>query len=572
MPTIKQLPAATAVGGNDLIPVSQNGLTRGTTVSTLLSNTQPLLSLVQGTLLGRVSSGFGTPEAVSVGTGLIQQTGTLVANGADHIGFTLATSLLSDDEIILNSSSSPKRLPATKLRTLFSGGSGVQIDDYGVISVTATSGGGGTPGAKGDPGAQGPAGQGFTFRGPWQANVAYSAYDVVTNSGQTYVTVVALPAASTFAASSWTLLAAQGAVGPAGATGAAGATGPAGPSLAATVGSLGGVKPGTGLSVAADGTLSISNVALPSIAQGGATVGQLLGWSGTGWAPTTPASGVTYTGLAPVSVASGVISLGQSNATIGQVLTWSGSAWVPQAPALTGAAVGTAVPLGDGAASAGTAGAASREDHRHPTDVTRAPLASPVFTTSITLPTWTTTTRPASPNPGMEGYATDTARRETYTPSGWVQYVRTGDLPAANGQLLGGSATAGVATPITVGSGLSLVSGTLSAAAQPTLSGVSIDGNAIVASSASPYQMTATDRVIDVNKTNGSQTKILLPQNPTLWVEYNVIDGKGDASTNNITLSLAQGGTINGQPSFVLNANNDSITLRAVSAMIWRVV
>lgn len=40
MPTIKQLPAATAVGGNDLIPVSQNGLTRGTTVSTLLSNTQ----------------------------------------------------------------------------------------------------------------------------------------------------------------------------------------------------------------------------------------------------------------------------------------------------------------------------------------------------------------------------------------------------------------------------------------------------------------------------------------------------------------------------------------------------
>ena len=326
MPTIKQLPAATAVGANDLLPVSQNGLTRSTTVSTLLSNTQPLLSLAQGTLLGRASAGLGGPEALNVGTGLIQQTGTISANGADHVGFALASSLLSDDEVVLNSSASPKRLPATKLRSLFSAGSGVQIDDSGVISVMFSSGSGsGAAGQKGDTGPQGPSGQGFTFKGAWQATVAYSAYDVVTNGGQTYVAAAAVPAATTFQASSWALVAAQGGAGAAGAAGAAGptgATGAAGPIVAASSASLGAVKPGTGLTVATDGTLSISNVSLFSIAQGSASIGQLLGWSGTNWAPTTPASGVSYTGASPVSVASGVISLGQSNASVGQVLTW----------------------------------------------------------------------------------------------------------------------------------------------------------------------------------------------------------------------------------------------------------
>ena len=570
MPTIKQLPVATAVSGTDLLPLSQNGLTRGTTVSTLLSNTQPLLSLAQGTLLGRVSAGLGGPEAISIGTGLVEQTGTLTANGTDHVGFTLATALSPGDEVVLNSSASPKRLPATNLRSLFTAGSGVQIDGNGVISATSTSssGGSGGVGPKGDTGAQGPAGQGFTFRGAWQANVSYSSYDVVTIAGQTYVAAVAIPATPTFAASSWALVAAQGSVG------ATGPTGPVGPTVAATASSSGAVKPGMGLSVAADGTLSITNVSLSSIAQGSATIGQLLGWSGTGWAPTTPAPGVSYTGAAPVSVSAGVISLGQNNATTGQVLTWSGSAWVPQTSAAAGVVVGTATPLSDGTASAGSAPAASHEDHRHPTDATRAPVASPVFAGSITLPSWTATTRPASPTPGMEGYATDTARRETYTPAGWVQYVRVGDLAAASGQLLGGSSAAGVAAAISVGSGLSLVSGTLSAtatAANSSISGVSIDGSAIVASAASPYQMAATDRVIDVNKANGAPTKIMLPQNPVLWLDYTVIDGKGDASTNNVTLSLAQGGTINGQSIFVMNANNDAITLRAVSATTWRI-
>ena len=110
----------------------------------------------------------------------------------------------------------------------------------------------------------------------------------------------------------------------------------------------------------------------------------MLTWGGTAWAPATPASSVSYTGASPISVASGVISLTQNNASAGQVLTWSGSAWVPQAPPATGAVVGTAVPLSNGVAAAGTAPAASHEDHRHPIDTTRAPVASPVFTGSLT--------------------------------------------------------------------------------------------------------------------------------------------------------------------------------------------
>ena len=362
---------------------------------------------------------------------------------------------------------------------------------------------------------------------------------------------------------------ATGAVGPVGPTGPTGPTGPAGPTVAATSSAIGAVKPGGGLAVATDGTLTITSVSLGALAQGTANAGQLLGWSGTAWTPTTPASGTAYTGLAPITVTSGAISIGQNGATTGQVLTWTGSSWTPQQPVASGAPLGTATPLAPGVASAGTSGNASREDHRHPTDTTRAPLAGPVFTGSITLPSWTTTTRPAQPTLGMEGFATDIGRRETYTAVGWAQYVRLSDLPAANGQLLGGTSAAGAATPVSIGPGLLLASGTLSASS--AISGVSINGSSIVASTSSPYQMAVVDRVVDVNKTTGAATKVLLPTNPSLWVDYTIIDGKGDAVTNNITITGASGTMINGQPSFLMNANNDAITLRAVSATVWRV-
>ena len=50
-----------------------------------------------------------------------------------------------------------------------------------------------------------------------------------------------------------------------------------------------------------------------------------------------------------------------------------------------GAAAGTATPLMDGTAAVGTSTAYARQDHRHPTDTTRAPLASPTFSGKVTL-------------------------------------------------------------------------------------------------------------------------------------------------------------------------------------------
>lgn len=52
-----------------------------------------------------------------------------------------------------------------------------------------------------------------------------------------------------------------------------------------------------------------------------------------------------------------------------------------------GAAASTSTPLMDGTAAVGTELAFARGDHRHPTDTSRAPLASPDFTGTPTAPT-----------------------------------------------------------------------------------------------------------------------------------------------------------------------------------------
>lgn len=52
-----------------------------------------------------------------------------------------------------------------------------------------------------------------------------------------------------------------------------------------------------------------------------------------------------------------------------------------------GAAASTTVPLMDGTAAVGTELAFARGDHRHPTDTSRAPIASPDFTGTPTAPT-----------------------------------------------------------------------------------------------------------------------------------------------------------------------------------------
>lgn len=141
MPTITQLPAATAVQPSDEVVVSQNGNTVTATVGTLLASTQPAIMAAQGTLLGRISLGLGGPEAINPGIGLAISGGALTATGADHASYPAAASLQDTDQAVLNSAGAPKLLSLASLRGLFSAGANIGISSAGVISATAGSGG-----------------------------------------------------------------------------------------------------------------------------------------------------------------------------------------------------------------------------------------------------------------------------------------------------------------------------------------------------------------------------------------------------------------------------------------------
>ena len=135
MPTIPQLPPATMSGPGDEFPVSQSGVTRSVTVAELLSGTQPAIELPSASLLGRVSLGPGGPEPVQVAVGLALANGAIAANGGDHAGFMAETALNLSDDIIVNSSGTPARLPMPMVRGLFQAGANIAITNSGTISA-----------------------------------------------------------------------------------------------------------------------------------------------------------------------------------------------------------------------------------------------------------------------------------------------------------------------------------------------------------------------------------------------------------------------------------------------------
>lgn len=79
MPSIADLAAASGVSDTDELPISQDGTTRRATRLQVLAGVQPRIALAQGELLGRLSSGSGAPEAVSVGANLTLTGGSLSA-------------------------------------------------------------------------------------------------------------------------------------------------------------------------------------------------------------------------------------------------------------------------------------------------------------------------------------------------------------------------------------------------------------------------------------------------------------------------------------------------------------
>src|ERR1700761_1137106 len=80
MPTIDQLAPATSASDSDEFMVSQGGVTRKITRAQVLNGVQPLLAVTAGALLGRSSTGVGSPEVITIGQNLLLQQGTLEAS------------------------------------------------------------------------------------------------------------------------------------------------------------------------------------------------------------------------------------------------------------------------------------------------------------------------------------------------------------------------------------------------------------------------------------------------------------------------------------------------------------
>ncbi|GAB0115306.1 hypothetical protein [Acidisoma sp. C75] len=82
MPTIASLPPATAVSPTDFLAIDQGTGTNSVSVAILQQGLQPAILTPTGSLLGRVSTGTGSPETVSVGAGLVMSAGTLAVGGS----------------------------------------------------------------------------------------------------------------------------------------------------------------------------------------------------------------------------------------------------------------------------------------------------------------------------------------------------------------------------------------------------------------------------------------------------------------------------------------------------------
>ena len=160
MTTIPQLPLVTEVGAGDLLPLSQDGTLYAATVGQLVTGLQAEIILPTGDMLGRVSTGAGAPEPVSIGAGLDLAGGSLSATGADHAKFPLQATLSLTDQVIMNAAGTPALLDVVALRGLFTAGTGITIDSNGTLAVTVSSVAGpqGSQGAVGPAGLQGPAG------------------------------------------------------------------------------------------------------------------------------------------------------------------------------------------------------------------------------------------------------------------------------------------------------------------------------------------------------------------------------------------------------------------------------
>lgn len=81
-----------------------------------------------------------------------------------------------------------------------------------------------------------------------------------------------------------------------------------------------------------------------------------------------------------------------------------------------------------------------------------------------------------------------------------------------------------------------------------------------VVTAAGAVTVAVTDQVVVVNKTTGAATTVNLPAAPRTGQQFKIKDGKGDAATNNITITPAAG-NIDGAATKVISTNYGAATV-----------
>jgi hypothetical protein len=232
---------------------------------------------------------------------------------------------------------------------------------------------------------------------------------------------------------------------------------------------------------------------------------------------TVNAAAITTTGTVAINTTgTGTINLGDGtlSKTSGTGFQFNSGAVFTStisASGLAGSLLSSATPIVNGTAAVGTSAIPSRQDHVHGTDTSRAPIASPTFTGSVTLPG-----APSSPlQAATKQYVDDVAQGLHIHPS--VVAATTANLTAtySNG-------TSGVGATLTN-------SGTLAA--------FSTDG-------VSPAQ---NDRVLVKNQTtqlqNGIYTLTTVGSGSVAWVLTRATDMDESAEVDGGDFVFVTGGT-----------------------------
>lgn len=131
---------------------------------------------------------------------------------------------------------------------------------------------------------------------------------------------------------------------------------------------------------------------------------------------------------------------------------------------------------------------------------------------------------------------------------------------AVNGALpIGSTGTTPVLATLTAGNGISITNGAGSITIAS--SGSSFFNVTSVNHGVSPYTVLMTDEFLAVDVSGGVVT-IKLPNAPTTGQVWTIKDSKGQAFTNNITVTTVGGAvTIDGSTSFTMNTNFASISV-----------